>query len=495
MNAVAPDPRRWKALILICTAIFVVVLDIAIVNVALPSIGTDLHFAERNLQWVITAYGLTYGGFLLLGGRAADLIGRRIMFMIGLALFGAASLVCGLATSSGMLIVARGVQGLGAAIVTPAALSIISVTFTEGSERNKALGAWGAVGGSGAAAGVLMGGILTKYLGWEWIFWVNVPVAAIVLILTPIYVRESRREDVVHDYDLPGAISVTAGLIVLVYAISQAPVVGWGTFRTIGLLVFAGALLAFFLIWEWREEEPLMPLGIFRIRLVAAANAVGFLLAGGMYGTFLLLTLYMQQVLRLSVLQTGVAFLATAGTAVVMAGPAQALTTRLGAKPVLVTGMALLVAGCLWYTQISPDGSRVVFTVKRIAPDGSYPKDLLPGFLAVGVGIPFAFIPITIAALAGVTHEKAGLASGLINTSQQVGGAIGTAVLSTVAFTHAKTLATQGDPAAVARTGGFVWGFWVAAGIWAAGLLASLIFVRREEVAQPEAVELPASQA
>src|SRR5436190_1342646 len=213
MNAVAPDPRRWKALILICTAIFVVVLDIAIVNVALPSIGTDLHFAERNLQWVITAYGLTYGG-------------------------------------------------------------------------------------SGAAAGVLMGGILTKYLGWEWIFWVNVPVAAIVLILTPIYVRESRREDVVHDYDLPGAISVTAGLIVLVYAISQAPVVGWGTFRTIGLLVFAGALLAFFLIWEWREEEPLMPLGIFRIRLVAAANAVGFLLAGGMYGTFLLLTLYMQQVLR-----------------------------------------------------------------------------------------------------------------------------------------------------------------------------------------------------
>src|SRR5213083_101492 len=427
MNAVAPDPRRWKALILICTAIFVVVLDIAIVNVALPSIGTDLHFAERNLQWVITAYGLTYGGFLLLGGRAADLIGRRIMFMIGLALFGAASLVCGLATSSGMLIVARGVQGLGAAIVTPAALSIISVTFTEGSERNKALGAWGAVGGSGAAAGVLMGGILTKYLGWEWIFWVNVPVAAIVLILTPIYVRESRREDVVHDYDLPGAISVTSGLIVLGYAISQAPVVGWGTFRTIGLLVLAGALLAFFLVWEWREEEPLMPLGIFRIRLVAAANLTGFLLAGGMYGTFLLLTLYMQQVLRLSVLQTGVAFLATAGTAVVMAGPAQALTTRLGAKPVLVTGMALLVAGCLWYTQISPDGS--------------YPKDLLPGFLAVGVGIPFAFI--TIAALAGVTHEKAGLASGLINTSQQVGGAIGTAVLSTVAFTHAKTLATQ----------------------------------------------------
>ena len=481
MNAAAPDPRRWKALILICTAIFVVVLDIAIVNVALPSIGADLHFAERNLQWVITAYGLTYGGFLLLGGRASDLIGRRIMFMIGLALFGAASLVCGLSTSSGMLIVARGVQGLGAAIVTPAALSIISVTFTEGSERNKALGAWGAVGGSGAAAGVLMGGILTKYLGWEWIFWVNVPVAAIVLILTPIYVRESRREDIVHDYDLPGAISVTGGLIVLVYAISQAPVVGWGSFRTIGLLVVAGALLAFFLIWEWREDEPLMPLDIFRIRLVAAANAVGFLLAGGMYGTFLLLTLYMQQVLHLSVLQTGVAFLATAGTAVLMAGPAQALTTRLGAKPVMVTGMALLVAGCLWYTQISADGSYFV--------------DLFPGFLAVGIGIPFAFIPVTIAALAGVTHEKAGLASGLINTSQQVGGAIGTAVLSTIAFTHAKTLLQQGDSPAAATTSGFQWGFWVAAGIWAAGLVASIVFVRREEVAQTGAAEMPVSQA
>src|SRR6478736_824695 len=282
MNAVAPDPRRWKALILICTAIFVVVLDIAIVNVALPTIQEDLHFAERNLQWVITAYGLTYGGFLLLGGRASDLIGRRIMFMIGLALFGAASLVCGLASSSGMLIVARGVQGLGAAIVTPAALSIISVTFTEGSERNKALGAWGAVGGSGAAAGVLMGGILTKYLGWEWIFWVNVPVAVI------------------------------------------------------GLIVLSGLLLAFFLWWEAREKEPLMPLSIFRIRLVAAANLGGLLLAGGLYGTFLMLTLYMQQVLHMSVLQTGFAFLATAGTAVLMAGPAQALTTRFGAKPVLV---------------------------------------------------------------------------------------------------------------------------------------------------------------
>jgi EmrB/QacA subfamily drug resistance transporter len=481
VNAVAPDPRRWKALILICTAIFVVVLDIAIVNVALPSIGSDLDFAEENLQWVITAYALTYGGFLLLGGRAADLMGRRLVFMGGLALFTVASLVCGLSTSSAMLIVARGVQGLGAAIVTPAALSIISTTFTEGSERNKALGAWGAVAGSGAAAGVVMGGILTKYLGWEWIFWVNVPVGAIVLALTPFYIRESRREDVVHDYDPLGAFTVTGGLIVLVYAISEAPDVGWWTFRTVGLLAVSAVLLAFFLIWEWREKEPLMPLGIFRIRLVAAANFVGFLIAGGMYGSFLLLTLYMQQVLHLSVLQTGMGFLATAGTAVVMAGPAQALTTKLGAKPVLVAGLTLLMAGGLWYTQIDADGS--------------YPVDLLPGYLAVGIGLPFSFIPMTIASLAGVSDEDAGLASGLINTSQQVGGAIGTAVISTVAFTHFQTLVAERRPPEEALTSGFRWGFWVSALIWAGGLLAALVFIRREEVAHPEVVELPATQA
>jgi predicted MFS family arabinose efflux permease len=271
---------------------------------------------------------------------------------------------------------------------------------------------------------------------------------------------------------------VTSGLIVLVYAISEAPDTGWATFRTIGLIVLAAALLLFFLVWEWREKAPLMPLGIFRIRLVAAANLVGLLMAGGMFGTFLLLTLYMQQVLLLSVLQTGLAFLATAGTAVLMAGPAQALTTRVGAKPVMVTGMSLLVAGCLWYTQIDANGS--------------YPVDLLPGFLAVGVGIPFGFIPITIAALAGVADDDAGLASGLINTSQQVGGAIGTAILSTVAFTHAGTLLARGTPPPDAFTQGFRWGFWVAAGIWGAALLAALVLVRREEVAHPESAELTA---
>ncbi len=476
MNAVAPDPRRWKALILVCAAIFVVVLDIAIVNVALPSIGSDLDFAPENLQWVITAYSLTYGGFLLLGGRAADLLGRRLVFMGGMALFTLASLVCGLSTSDEMLIIARAVQGLGAAIVTPSALSIISTTFTEGSERNKALGAWGGVAGSGAAAGVLFGGILTKYLGWEWIFWVNVPVGLLVLALTPIYVRESRREDVVHDYDPLGAILVTSGLVALVYGISQAPEKGWASFETIGVLVLSGALLAGFLIWEARERAPLLPLRIFRIRLLSVANFVALLQSGGVFGSFLLLTLYMQEVLQLSVLQTGVGFLATAGTAVLFAAPAQALVTRIGVKPVLLIGMGLLVFGALWYTQVSPDGS--------------YPVDLLPGFVSVGIGLPFTYIPLTIAALAGVREDDAGLASGLFNTSQQVGGAIGTAVISTVAFTHADTLFAEGNPPAEALTGGFKWGFWVCAGLWIAALVATFTLIRREEVPQPEAVEL-----
>jgi EmrB/QacA subfamily drug resistance transporter len=426
---------------------------------------------------VITAYALTFGGFLLLGGRAADLLGRRLMFMVGLALFTAASLACGLAQNEAMLIGARGVQGLGAAIVSPAALSIISVTFTEGKERNKALGAWGAVAGSGAAAGVLFGGILTKYLGWEWIFFVNVPVGIVVLALTTSFVKESRRESDEQRYDVLGALSVTTGLVLLVYAISEAPDVGWATLRTIGLLVLAGALLLFFVAWEARVREPLMPLGIFRNRMVSAANVVSFLLAGGMFGSFLLLTLYMQQVLGLSVLQTGVAFLATAGTAVVMAGPAQMLVTRFGPKLVAMIGLSLLTAGALWYTQIDVDGS--------------YPVDLLPGFLMVGVGIPFAFIPITIAALAGVPDRDAGLASGLVNTAQQVGGAIGVAVISTVAFEHFERLLAEGNQPDVALTQGFQWGFWLTAAIWAAGLLAAAVLIRRMEVPTGEEAAAP----
>ncbi len=477
MSQAAPDPRRWKALALLCAAFFMVVLDIAIVNVALPSIGRDLEFAEDNLQWVITAYSLTFGGFLLLGGRAADLLGRRNLFMIGVAIFTAASLLCGLATDDVMLIAARAIQGFGAALLSPAALSIITTTFTEGAERNKALGAWGAVGGSGAAAGVLMGGVLTKYLGWEWIFFVNVPVGLAALALTRRLVRESRREDVSRSYDPLGALLATTGLVLLVYAISEAPDVGWGSARTVLLLILAVALLAAFIVVELRHRAPLVPLGIFRNRLLSAANVVAVLHAGGIFGHFLLLTLYMQQVLGFSSLQTGVGFLATAGTAVVFAAPAQALSTRFGPKPVLVAGMLLLVAGMLWYTQISTDGT--------------YVADLLPGFVMVGIGIPFSFIPINIAALAGVEWHEAGLASGLINTSQQIGGAIGVAVISTVAFTHAETLLGQGDSPPLAFTGGFAWGFWVGFGLWVAATLAAIALIRREEV-PAEAAEGPA---
>jgi EmrB/QacA subfamily drug resistance transporter len=445
----------------------------------LPSIERDLGFAPENLQWVITAYALTFGGFLLLGGRAADLLGRRLVFMVGLALFTAASLVCGLSQSDEMLIAARAVQGLGAAIVSPAALSIISVTFTEGSERNKALGAWGAVGGSGAAAGVLLGGILTKYLGWEWIFFVNIPVGIVVLALATRFVSESRQEDAVHEYDVLGALSVTSGLVLLVYAISEAPDVGWGTLRTIGLLVVSGVLLLFFVWWESRERAPLMPLGIFRNRMLTAANVVSVLQSGGIYGSFLLLTLYMQQVLGLSVLQTGVGFLATAGTAVVLAALAQALVTRFGAKLVTLIGISFLTFGALWYTQIDVDGS--------------YPVDLLPGFLAVGIGIPFSYIPLTIAALAGVADRESGLAAGMLNTAQQVGGAIGVAVISTVAFTHVDTLIAEGNPPPVALTGGFQWGFWVTAGIWGTALIAAAVLIRRMEIPAGDEAPSPAS--
>jgi EmrB/QacA subfamily drug resistance transporter len=468
MTRTGPDPHRWEALALVCTAFFMTVLDVSIVNVALPSIGKALDFSRENLQWVITAYAITFGGFLLLGGRAADLLGRRRVFMVGLTLFTLASLACGLASSEGFLIGARAVQGLGAAIISPAALSIVTTTFEEGSERNKALGIWGAVGGSGAAVGVLAGGILTKYLGWEWIFFVNVPVGALALALTLPLVRESRIETERRRYDPLGAVTVTGSLVVLVYAISKAPDVGWASARTIILLIASAALLAAFLFIETHVEAPLMPLRIFRVRTVAAANVVGLLLGALVFANFFLLTLYVQQVLHYSALKAGLTFLATAGTAVVAAGGAQALVTRLGVKPIMAFGLGLMTAGMLWYTQIDADGR--------------YAVDLLPGYLLVGVGIAFSFVPVSIAALAGVAEREAGLASGLINTTQQVGGAIGVAVASTIATSHFNSLLHKGFALPEALTGGFRWGFWLTAGLGAAAVAATLLLIRREDV-------------
>src|SRR6266496_1671356 len=350
------NPHRWRILAVVATAFFMTILDVSIVNVALPSISRSLHFSRENLQWVITAYSIAFGGFLLLAGRAADLLGRRGVFMVGVALFTIASLVCGLAQSEAMLIVARAVQGLGGAIITPAALSIVMTSFEEGSERNKALGIWGALGGSGAAVGVLAGGVLTKYLGWEWIFFVNVPVGALVLALTPRIVRESHGDTVARRYDALGAVLVSGGLALFVYTITRAPDVGWATARTILLLIASAALLVGFLVNERRVDDPLMPFHIFRVRTVAGANVVGALLGAVLFANFFLLTLYVQNVLGYSALKTGVTFVATAGTAVVAAGVAQALTTRVGVKPVTVVGLLLLTGGMVWYTQIPVHG-------------------------------------------------------------------------------------------------------------------------------------------
>src|SRR5215212_718911 len=344
----ASNPHRWRILAVVATAFFMTILDVSIVNVALPSIARDLHFSQSNLQWVITAYAIAFGGFLLLGGRAADLLGRRKVFIVGVALFTLASLVCGLAQSEGMLIASRAVQGLGGAIISPAALSIVMTSFEEGPERNKALGVWGALGGSGAAVGVLLGGILTDYLSWRWIFFVNVPVGIVVLLLTTRVVPESRRDETGRSYDVLGAVLVSAGLALLVYTISEAPNVGWATARTILLLIASGALLVGFLVNERRVHDPLLPFHIFRVRTVAGANAVGFLLGAVIFANFFLLTLYVQNVLGFSPLKTGVTFIATAGTAVLSAGVAQALTTKVGAKPIIIIGLALLTGGMIW---------------------------------------------------------------------------------------------------------------------------------------------------
>jgi EmrB/QacA subfamily drug resistance transporter len=476
-----PDPRRWWALALLCSAYFMVILDVSIVNVALPSIQTDLHFSPGDLQWVLSAYALTFGGFLLLGGRAADLLGRRRVFMGGLALFTVASLVCGLSTSEGMLIAARAVQGLGAAILSPAALSIITTTFEEGSERNKALGIWGAMGGTGAAFGVLMGGILTKALGWEWIFFVNVPIGIFAFAFTRSVVRESRAGHAGRQFDAAGAVLITSALSLLVYALTQANRVGWTSARTIGILVASAVLHAAFIAVEHRSRDPLVPLGIFaRLRTLTGANVVSFLVGGLTFAMFFMLSLYMQQVLGLSALQTGTGYLAVALTAIASSGVAQALVTRAGVKPVLIVGVILMGLGNVWFTQVSADGS--------------YWVDLLPGFFAIGVGLGFSFVPLSIAALAGVEPQEAGLASGLFNTSQQIGGALGVAIFSTVSTDRASTLLKEGESQAAALTGGFTLAFWVAVGFAAAALLATLLMIHREELAVP-APETEASTA
>jgi EmrB/QacA subfamily drug resistance transporter len=467
--------NKWLVLAVVGAAFFMTILDVAIVNVAIPSIQRDLHIKESTVQWVITAYAITFGGFLLLGGRMADLLGRRRIFIVGLVLFTVASLLCGLASSAGVLIGARALQGVGAAIISPAALSIVTTTFSEGAERNKALGIWGALGGSGAAVGVLLGGILTKYLGWEWIFFVNVPVGALVFALTRPIVPESHADLGHRRFDATGAISVTGGIALLVYAISKAPDVGWATGRTIGLLIASAVILAAFVVWERRTTAPLVPFSIFHIRTLTGANAVGLLLGATIYANFFILTLYVQGVLGWSALKTGVTFLATAGTTVIWAGVAQALVTKIGPRPVMTAGLAILSLTVLGYT--------------RLPVDGHYWPDLLPLYLVFAVGLAFGFIPVTIAGFIGVPPNQAGLASGLLNTSQQVGGALGVAVTSTIFVSHAKA----GHYTKQAFTTGYHWAFAALVVFAAIGAVVAFVFFRGVHVPAPEAEPEPAS--
>jgi EmrB/QacA subfamily drug resistance transporter len=456
--------KRWIALALLCMAQFVVVLDASIVNVALPTIGEALSFSQDNLSWVVNAYVLTFGGFLLLGGRLADLLGRRRVFIGGLILFAIASLVGGLAESDTTLIAARAVQGLGAALLSPAALSIVTTTFSDGAERNRALGVWGAVAGSGGAAGVLLGGILTEYVGWEWVLWVNVPIGIGAALLAPRLILESHAEHETRHFDFWGAASVTAGLSVLVYALVEAPDAGWGSGQTIGLLGLALALIAAFVAIELRSKAPLMPFSIFRNRTLTGANVVGILTGASLFSMFFFISLYMQNVLGFSAIEAGLAYLPLAVSIILSAGVASQVVTKIGFKPILAAGMLLIAGGLLWFSQISTDGS--------------FLADVLGPSLVAAVGLGFAFVPQTIAAMSGVVDREAGLASGLINTSQQVGGALGLAILASVAFSTIGDLAATGQTGPAALTEGYADAFLVGAGIAVLGLIATLVLIR-----------------
>ena len=464
----ATERRRWIALILLCAAQFVVVLDASIVNVALPSIGKDLNFSQDNLAWVVNAYTLVFGGFLLLGGRMADLLGGRRVFMAGLVLFAIASLAGGLSQTEGQLIVARAVQGLGAAILSPAALAILTNLFKEGADRNRALGVWGAVAGSGGAAGVLMGGVLTDTLGWEWVLFVNVPIGIAAAAITPRLLPSDRIEATrKRTFDVAGAVSVTAGLSLLVYALVDANSAGWGSAQTVGLLGASVALIAAFIGIESRTREPLVPFRIFKTRTVTGANVVGVLIGMSLFSMFFFISLYMQQVLGYSPLKTGLAYLPLAITIIITAGVASQLATKVGYKPILIGGLLLVAAGLVLFSQVTVGGS--------------YVGSVLFASVLAGAGLGFAFVPVTIAAVSGVRPEESGLASGLINTSQQVGGALGLAILSAVAISRTDTVASTGASHATALTEGFQSAFAVGAGFALLGALLAFLLIRTSD--------------
>ena len=479
--------NRWLILVIACLAQFMVVLDATVVNVALPSIQKGLHFSPSSLQWVVNAYTLIFGGFLLLGGRAGDLLGRKRLFVAGVALFSAASLLNGLAQTSGMLIVGRGLQGLGGALLSPAALSIITTTFTDQAERTKALGVWSAIAAGGGAVGLIMGGALTQLASWEWIFFVNVPVGVLTILATLRYVPESRADVKHRAFDVAGAITVTAGLVVLVYAIVKAQAYGWGSGRTIGLILLALVLLAGFVAIERRSVAPLVRLSIFRVKTLTVADIVLLLVASGLFGMFFFASLYVQEILGYSPLRAGLAFLPVTAGIAVGAGIAQVLIKRAGIRNVAVFGIVLATVGLV--------------VLAGIPVHGTYAADLLPGLLPMSIGMGLTFVPITLMATGGVGENDAGLASGLFNTAQQVGGSLGLAILSTLAATRTTDLLSDlHGPALLAATNaakvsGYRVAFIAAAVMLGAGAVIMAAMIRRRDVENLDVVQLAPSAA
>ncbi|HEY4347099.1 MAG TPA: MFS transporter [Gaiellaceae bacterium] len=466
-----PDPRRWLALALLCGAFFMVILDAAIVTVALPSIQGDLGFSSQSLQWVVSAYALTFAGLLLLGGRAADLLGRRRVFMVGLVFFTAASLLCGLSWSPGALIGARAFQGVGAAIMTPTALSIIMTTFQDGSERNKALGIWGSLGGVGATAAWLIGGPLVDGPGWQWIFFINIPVGLIALALCPVLLPESRGSAAVRSYDPAGAVTITGALGLLVYAVVEAPTKGWSSVQTIVLLAVSAALFAAFVLVETRHRAPLLPLRILRSRSLVGANSVMLFFGAVVYGMPFILTLYTQEVLGYSPVRFGLTSIVFPIGAAIGSISGQAIVFKLGFKPVATVGMTLMAAASFLLTQVSVGGT--------------YFGDIFFGLLVFGPGVGFAFVTASIAALAGVPDREAGLASGLSNTAFQIGAALGVAIVATVSVSRTKDFLESNAHAGhlAGLTHGFQSAFLACGIIAAAGAIAALVLLDRAPAA------------
>jgi EmrB/QacA subfamily drug resistance transporter len=476
----------WLVLVIVGLAQFMVILDATIVNVALPSIQRGLHFSPESLQWIVNAYTLAFGGFLMLGGRAADLIGRRRLFLLGIVLFSAASLMNGLAGSAGILVAGRALQGLGGALVSPAALSVLTTTFKEGRERTTALSVWSAVAVGGGAIGLLLGGVLTSAFSWQWVFFVNVPVGLIASVLALRYVPESRVENA-RGFDIAGAVSVTGGLGLLVYALVNAQTAGWVSVTTLGLLAIAAALLAAFIVLESRLRHPLVRLGIFRMRSITGSNAAMLLVAAGMFALFFFASIYVQEVLGYSALRAGLAFLPVTLGIVVGAGLSQQLIRRIGVRAVGLVGMTIAATGLI--------------VLSRIPVAGTYLGDLLPGLMIMAVGMGLTFVPITLIATTNVAERDAGLASGLLNTSQQLGGAIGLAVLSTLAAnTTTNTLTALGHvPSAAARVAALVDGFHVAFFVGAFLMLGGAVIlaatVRRGDVSKIDTTAEPTAFA